>query len=93
MCFHFRLGFYFTLLRYRLHRLIHNKITKLQQISLTQRGDHTYQAIRSTTTRNCRAEAWQAGHVTMFAVFVGNRKPFVNSMIIMKPMYNILNKI
>jgi hypothetical protein len=42
--------------------------TQSQQISSSQRSDHTYQAIRSTITRNCRAEPWQAGHTTMFVI-------------------------
>jgi hypothetical protein len=69
LCFHFMLGFIlytnnykFTLVTYKLHYEITTNY-------LTQRGDHTYQAIRSTITRNCRAEIWQTGHVTMFAVF------------------------
>jgi hypothetical protein len=70
-CFHFISVYFFRLSITDLHWLHSNYTTKSQQISSTQRSDHTYQAIRSTITRNCRAEARQAGHMTMFVIVRG----------------------
>jgi hypothetical protein len=71
-CFHFMLGLFlytinyrFTLVTYKLHYEI-----ATNQFNSTKRP-HLPSHPLDDITRNCRAEAWQVGHVTLFVIVRG----------------------